>query len=163
LFAIIAVVGGVLNIGGNDVASIDTAFAANVDYFLKIEGVEGESTDPDHKGYIEIDSWNWGMSRTGGAKEAGRGLPTGKLALQDFNFAKEIDKASPKLFSVCLNGEKIPKVELRLRKAGEVEDYFKIEMTNVLCSSFNQSGSDAGPSEVLSLNFEKIEVAYIGR
>ena len=36
------------------------ARAAQADYFLKIPGVDGESTDAGHKNEIEILSWSWG-------------------------------------------------------------------------------------------------------
>lgn len=66
------------------------AFAAAVDYFLKIDGIEGESTDAAHRGQIEILSWSWGATQ-GAAAPAGcasgkavfktKGLPSsGKLA-----------------------------------------------------------------------------------
>ena len=45
-----------------------------VDYFLKLDGVTGESTDQQHTGEIELASWSWGAtnppnigSQTGGA------------------------------------------------------------------------------------------------
>jgi type VI protein secretion system component Hcp len=30
-------------------------------YFLKIEGIAGESTDAKHKGEIEVESFSWGV------------------------------------------------------------------------------------------------------
>ena len=33
---------------------------AAVDYFLKIDGIEGESQDSKHKNEIDVQSWNWG-------------------------------------------------------------------------------------------------------
>ena len=30
---------------------------AQVDYFLKIDGIDGESTDAKHKGEIDLQSW----------------------------------------------------------------------------------------------------------
>ena len=38
---------------------------ATVDFFLKIEGIEGESEDRAHKGEIEILSWSWGVTNAG--------------------------------------------------------------------------------------------------
>jgi len=37
---------------------------AHVDYFLKIDGVDGESTDDKHKGEINIESWSWGVTQS---------------------------------------------------------------------------------------------------
>ncbi|HEY7575111.1 MAG TPA: type VI secretion system tube protein Hcp, partial [Thermoanaerobaculia bacterium] len=33
---------------------------AKTDYFLKIDGIEGESQDGKHKGEIDVLSWSWG-------------------------------------------------------------------------------------------------------
>ncbi|MBK8427520.1 MAG: type VI secretion system tube protein Hcp [Lewinellaceae bacterium] len=39
-------------------AATPEAPAAAVDYFLKIEGIDGESTDDKHKQWIDIDSYS---------------------------------------------------------------------------------------------------------
>jgi type VI secretion system secreted protein Hcp len=31
-----------------------------VDYFLKIDGIPGESKDAKHKGEIDVEAWSWG-------------------------------------------------------------------------------------------------------
>ena len=36
-----------------------------VDYFLKIDGIDGESNDSKHKGSIDVESWSWGETQTG--------------------------------------------------------------------------------------------------
>lgn len=38
---------------------------ATVDYFLKIDGIDGESTDNKHKNEIDVLSWSWGKRRVG--------------------------------------------------------------------------------------------------
>ena len=37
----------------------------SVDFFLKIDGIEGESQDKTHKNEIQLESWSWGQSNTG--------------------------------------------------------------------------------------------------
>ncbi|HVG98141.1 MAG TPA: type VI secretion system tube protein Hcp, partial [Chloroflexota bacterium] len=32
----------------------------SVQYFLKLQGMEGESTDARHRGEIEVEAWSWG-------------------------------------------------------------------------------------------------------
>ena len=36
-----------------------------VDMFIKIDDIEGESTDDAHGGEIDVLSWSWGMSQSG--------------------------------------------------------------------------------------------------
>ena len=38
---------------------------AQIDAFLKLDKINGESTDSKHKDEIEILSWNWGSSNSG--------------------------------------------------------------------------------------------------
>ena len=68
--------------------------------FLKLDGIEGESTDSKHKGEIDLESWSWGESQSGG-HSAGGGGGAGKVSMQDFHFVMKINKASPKLMLSC--------------------------------------------------------------
>ena len=69
---------------------------AAVDYFLKIDGIPGESTDSKHKNEIDIESWAWGQTNSGSHAYGGGG-GAGKVAMQDFNFTMKVNKASPEL------------------------------------------------------------------
>jgi type VI secretion system secreted protein Hcp len=133
-----------------------------VDYFLKLEGIEGESHDSKHKNEIELLSWSFGATQSGTMHTAGGG-GAGKVAMQDLTVSKLVDKASPKLLLACANGEHITKATLVARKAGkEQQEYYKITLTDVLVSGYNTSGhSQSGlPLDQISLNFGKIECEY---
>jgi type VI secretion system secreted protein Hcp len=136
---------------------------AHVDYFLKVEGVDGESTDDKHKGQIELESWSFGGSNAGSFSSGGGG-GTGKVALQDFHFVKKTDKASAKLFTACCTGEHLKKATLTCRKAGkEQQEFLIIELTSAIVSSFQtggSAGSDIIPMDQVSLNYAKIEYKY---
>lgn len=145
-------------------AILAKADTAQVDYFLKIDGIEGESTDNRHKGEIEILSWSWGESNTGVMSHAATGGGAGKVSMQDFHFTAVMSKASPSLFLKCATGEHIKQAVLTARKAGgDQQDYLKITLTDVLISSYQIGGSngDGGiPIDQFSLNFAKIEFEY---
>lgn len=136
---------------------------AAVDYFLKIEGIAGESQDSKHKGEIDIESFSWGATQSG-AHAAGGGGGAGKVAFQDFHFVMKINKASPKLLLACATGEHIKKAELVCRKAGkEQQEFLKVTMSDLLVSSYQTGGSGHGdilPTDQISLNFAKIEFEY---
>ena len=73
---------------------------AQVDYFLKIDGIEGESLQNGHEKEIALMSFSWGESNTGSFPgNMGRG--SGKVSMQDFDFTAPINKSSPKLFLAC--------------------------------------------------------------
>jgi type VI secretion system secreted protein Hcp len=136
---------------------------AAVDFFLKIDGVDGESGDSKHKGEIELESWSWGETQVG-AHSAGGGGGAGKVQMQDIHIVTRVSKASPKLMQACATGEHYKKAVLTCRKAGkEQQEYLKITFSDLLVSSF-QIGGSAGssilPTEQVSLNFAKIEFEY---
>ena len=134
-----------------------------VDYFLKIEGIAGESADSKHKGEIDIQSFSWGATQSGSFAMGGGG-GAGKVAMQDFHFVMKMNKASPKLMLACANGEHIKKATLVCRKAGkEQQEYLKVEFFDILVSSYQTGGSNAGeplPMEQISLNFAKVAFEY---
>lgn len=136
---------------------------AAVDYFLKIAGIDGESTDAVHKGEIDIESWSWGESNPGSTLAAGGGGGAGKVAMNDFSFVMKLNKASPKLFLACAQGEHIKTAWLTARRSGGKDgDYFlKWSFADLLISSY-QTGAPSGelPVEQISFNFAKIEVEY---
>lgn len=146
---------------GQVVPEMQYADAANVDYFLKIEGVDGESTSAKHKGEIEILSFSWGVSQQGSSGTGGGG-GAGKATFQDISFVKNLDKSSPLLFVKTATGEHIKEVVLTGEIAGKRgEKFLEIKMSEVLISSYQQSGSEGGvPTDTFSLNFAKIEFKY---
>ncbi|AIF82945.1 type VI secretion system effector, Hcp1 family [Candidatus Nitrososphaera evergladensis SR1] len=140
---------------------IPSADAATVDYFLKIDGIEGESTSDRHKGEINIESFSWGASNTGSAS-AGGGAGAGKVSFQDISFTKVIDKSSPKLMLATATGQHIKQVTLTGEMSGKKgQQFLQIKLTDVLISSYQQGGSSgAVPTDSFSLNFAKIEFTY---
>lgn len=133
-----------------------------VDYFLKLDGIKGESHDHKHKDEIDLISWSWGETQEG-SHAFGGGGGAGKVSMQDFHFVMNANLASPKLLLACANGEHIKEATLVCRKAGkEQQEYLKIKMNDLLVSSFQtggHSGSDV-PQDQISLNYSKIEYSY---
>jgi type VI secretion system secreted protein Hcp len=134
---------------------------AQVDYFLKIEGIQGESRDAKHKDQIELESFSWGETQSG---SVGPGGGAGKVQMQDLHFVKRLDKASPKLFLACASGQHIKGATLVARKAGKDQQEFLIyKFTDILVSSYQTGGSAHGdllPMDQVSFNFGRIEVEY---
>ena len=132
------------------------------DYFLKLEGIEGESEQKDHANEIELLSWTWGETNSGSAAGGG-GQGSGKVNMQDFSFAMSVNKASPKLLLTCATGDHISKAVMTCRRAGkEPRPYLTMTFTDCLVSSF-QTGGSAGseiPTDSITLNFAKIEYSY---
>lgn len=133
-----------------------------VDMFLKLGDLKGESQDATHKETIDVLSWSWGLSQSG-SMHAGAGGGAGKVNVQDLNFTKWIDKASPVLALSCCNGKHFPEATLTIRKAGEKPlEYLIVKLTSVLVSSVSTGGSGGEDrlSENVTLNFAKFHVTY---
>jgi type VI secretion system secreted protein Hcp len=163
---------------------------ADVDSFLKIDGIQGESQDAMHKGEIEVETFHFAGTQHG-SMHHGSGGGTGKVHMGDFIFVMNTNKASPKLLLAMTSGEHFHKAVLAVRKAGKSQqEYLKWTFTDVLVSSFHHGnvllpdspvetgpdgpnvspgGSFGGrsgavgrviPIDRIGLNFAKIEVEY---
>jgi type VI secretion system secreted protein Hcp len=132
------------------------------DAFLKLDGIDGESIDKDHARWIDIESFSWGVSQAASGGLGG-GAGAGKVIMQDFHFVVNFSKASPELFRRCATGEHIKSGVLAVRKAGEKPlELYKLRMTDILVSSFQQGGGFEVPTEQISLNFSNIAVDVPG-
>jgi len=135
---------------------------AAIDYFLKIDGIEGESVQTGHKAEIDVEAWSWGETQAGGPG-AGGGAGAGRVAMGDFSFTMKLSKASPKLFLACAEGDRIKAAWLTARRAaGKAADYFlKWTFSDLLVSSYQTAGAaDQEPLDQVAFSFSKIEVEY---
>jgi type VI secretion system secreted protein Hcp len=134
---------------------------AAVDYFLKLDGIDGESTDDKHAGEIEVLSWSWSEAHSGPGPGAGGG-GAGKVQMQDFHFTARVSRASPKLLVACASGQHVQKARLTCRTAGKApQEFLKITFSDILISSFQTGGSsDVVPLDQVSLAYGKIDVEY---
>ena len=121
--------------------------------YVKFDGVDGESTDKDHKDWINLLSFSPGMEMQTDSATA-----RGQYDVSDIVVVKELDKSSPKLTESIAMGKVFPKVEIHLDSGKET--YYVYELTNVMITSYSISGTGTDrPTEEFSLNFEKITYA----
>lgn len=136
---------------------------AATDFFMKIDGIKGESTDDKHKDEIDVLSWSFGVSQTGTAAHGG-GMGGGKATFQDVHFTMKASKASPELLLACASGKHLKDAILTARKAGgDQQEYFKVTFEDVIVSSYQaggSGGSDIVPTDQVSINFSKMKMEY---
>jgi type VI secretion system secreted protein Hcp len=135
---------------------------AAFDYFLKIDGIQGESTDAKHKDEIEVLSWSWGETQETAPGPGGGGGGTGKVAMTDLHVSANLSKASPQLLLACASGKHIKGAVLAGRRGGKAAaEFLTFSLTDVLVSGYQTGGATAeAPLDSISLNFSKIEVTY---
>ena len=134
-----------------------------VDYFLKLDGIEGESTDAQHKGELDVESFSWGETQSG-SFGAGGGGGAGKVSMQDVHVVTRMSKASPKLFLACASGQHLKSAVLTGRRGGkEQAEFLKWTLNDVVVTSYQTAGgTDDGvvPMDSVSLGFSRLEVEY---
>lgn len=135
------------------------------DSYVKIDGIEGESTDSKHSGWIEAIHFSAGVSQTVSitASSAG-GATTGRADVRPFTFFKEVDSSSPKLFQACAAGTHFNKITIAMHRSGgdEKVKFLEYELTNCIISDVSiNSGSEDFPTESISIDFGKIIVSYV--
>jgi type VI secretion system secreted protein Hcp len=136
--------------------------AAHVDFYLKVDGIDGESTDDKHKGQIEILSFSFGVDQPGSSATGGGG-GAGKASFSDMTFSAHASKASPKLFLACATGQHIPSATFVIHRDGETNAYYKVVLQDILVTSFQSSGSAEGdvvPTDQFSVNFAQVKLEY---
>lgn len=133
-----------------------------IDYFLKIAGIEGDSTDARHKGQIELESFGWGVAQSAAPSGGGGGAGAGKPQFRDFAFVQRVGTSSTKLFLACATGQLLKEATLTARASGQTPfEFLTIKLSNVLVSSFEETAADGEhPLEHVTLRFAKIEVTY---
>ncbi|HZZ36881.1 MAG TPA: type VI secretion system tube protein Hcp [Caulobacteraceae bacterium] len=141
------------------VAAPGAALAA-VDAFIWFDTIPGESKDPGHQNWIELESWSFGASQPGSMASATGGAGAGKVSVHDIHVTKHMDKASPLLQQAAATGRHFPKVLLAVRKAGgQQQPYMTYTLENVFISGISAGGGGGGaPTESISMNFTKIEM-----
>jgi type VI secretion system secreted protein Hcp len=139
---------------------------SQADFFLKIDGIQGESKDSKFSDQIELLSWNFGASNSGSSGH-GTGAGTGKVAMRDFSFTMLMNKASPNLFKAVASGKHISEAVLTCRKStgdGGQDVYLTVTFNDIIISSYATSASDSGgsvlPYEAITFNFTKIRFEY---
>ncbi|MDQ4058537.1 MAG: type VI secretion system tube protein Hcp [Actinomycetota bacterium] len=136
---------------------------AAVDYFLKIDGIPGESDDAKHQGEVEVLAWSWGETATAPSGSGG-GAGAGKVTIQDLHFTARISKASPQLMLACASGKHIKSAVLTARRGGEAQaEFLIVTLEEVLVSSYQTAtgGEDrSAPIDSIALNFSRIQVEY---
>jgi type VI secretion system secreted protein Hcp len=134
------------------------------DYFLRVDGILGESLDDRHRDWIDLLTFSWGVSSSLNPLVTSPGTPASKSKPADFVFVANSSRASPRLFLACARGTKINNVLLEVVKAGADRfTYLKVLLQDVRVASYNQAPSaDFGiPLDVVNLRYVKITETFV--
>ena len=128
------------------------------DYFLRIDGIPGESVDERHAGQIEVAAWS--VAATPSAT-------SGKIrtaCINNISFVKMLDKASPLLLANAVSGMVIPTATLvAVKPLGTAApfEYLRMELKDVVITSVGDSGSGGGQAmENVQFAFGSLNLQY---
>ncbi len=135
--------------------------AAAADYYLQLDGIEGEARAKGREKEMSLQAFSFGAAQAGAVGRGGGGGGAGKVSFQDISITRAVDKASPKLFLASVSGQQIKRGVLTVVKAGgDQAEALKITFEDILVSSYQLSGSTELPMESISLNFGKVTFEY---
>ena len=131
--------------------------SAAIDAYLKLEGIQGESHDGAHQGWINVASYEW---RTTSPRDASSGMATGRRQHKTIVIRRVIDSASPLLMQACASGKHFPIAVLE--EVGSNGRKAVVTLHDVLVSSAtamaDQGGS--GRMEAITLEYENSTIQY---
>ena len=133
-----------------------------IEMFLKLAGIDGESTDAKHKGEIDVLAWSWGLSQEAPSHTGGGG-GAGRVNVENISIQKLVDLASPLLLSYSATGKRIATGTLTTRKPGKAAaEFLLFKMTDVVVTSVHVAVSQDTnqPAENVALSFRKVEFDY---
>lgn len=112
--------------------------AAAVDYFLKLEGINGESTNDKHKNEIDVESWQLGIAA---ATATASNKATGRTVCDGIALNKRVDAASVKLLEALFTGKPIGKGKLSVVTTGkDQQEFYTIDLGNITVGQINETG-----------------------
>ena len=118
-----------------------------VDFFLKLDQINGESADEKHKDEITVMSFSWGASQTTSVSGSG-GSGAGKASLADLSIMKNYDAASTPIYKALLAGTHIKTgVLTAIKTGGDGSPFMTISLTELFVTSIQISGSAEIPME----------------
>lgn len=125
--------------------------AASLDYFLKIPGAAGESMDSKHKGEIDVLSWSWGVSTSGG-----------QPSFEPFSWTQGLDSSFTPLFLGLVNDTAFTSAQLTVRRASGISpvEFFKMVFTGPHVIALN---SQAGVDSIVvsaAMRYDAVTMTY---
>lgn len=134
--------------------------------FMNYDGIKGESTDKNHKDWMDIDQISWGVHRNITSNTATQSdRESANAEISDLTLTRRMDSATPNLFieSCCGKGKT---VVIHLCKTGTgsgTDTYMEYTLKNALITDYTVDAESQGqerPVENVTISFQDVEVKY---
>ena len=128
-------------------------------YYLKIGEIQGESTDRNHRDWIDVDTFYWGITSSATVGGGRRGSAVGS----PLSWTQGMDSSVPTQFVGVASGKHYQSATLEASAtysdAGRVV-YFQMLFENVVLTSLNLSGTGDAILAAGSLVYDKLTMTY---
>jgi type VI secretion system secreted protein Hcp len=134
--------------------------------WMKLSGLNGESTDEVHSDWIEVSSLEWGASGTQNpAVHSVRrcaGFRSGELVVGDLTLTRYSDASSSQLVLACTEGRHFPGMVVEIATSqSEVGRYIRYDLQDAMITSYSIETSGDRPTESFSFDYAKAESSAI--
>jgi type VI secretion system secreted protein Hcp len=126
--------------------------SGNLDIFLKLNGIDGESTVKGHEKEIAVLSYEQAVDVAVVVSGSGGGASAGKTTFPGVKFRKNVDVASVPLLLACASGQHISDARFTFRLNG-ILDFYSVTLQDVLIVDVVQR---AGTGAQYPLSFEAL-------
>ena len=145
---------GVFMIGLMLLCQVSVSHALNIQIFMLLPGIQGEVTEPNHIGWINVESVTWGHG------EAPPGSPN-KIQFRGVNFIKFNDSTSASLALLGATGQPIKDVKLEITTpaGGSVLGVLsRMKLTNVRVASYVAGAHEGAghPTDNITFSFDTV-------
>jgi len=100
--------------------------------YLKLDGIEGESTVKGHEKEIVVVSYEQGIDAPNVPPGGGGGGAGGKAVFSGVRFRKLLDKASIPIFLACASGKHIKNARFAFRRVATAVDFYNVTLDDVV-------------------------------
>ena len=122
----------------------------DLEIFLKLDGIDGESTVRGHEKEIVVRSYDQSLAATV-YHSGGGGSGTGKTTFSPVRFRKDVDAASIPMLLACASGQHIAHAKFTFRRTASAFEFYKVTLDSVLVTHVAQR---AGTGEHYPLSFD---------
>jgi type VI secretion system secreted protein Hcp len=119
-----------------------------IDVFLRIDGITGESQNPNFKGQIELNSFSFGATNV---VNIGSGSGSGKVTFTPITVTKLPDTTSPVLFLAVCQGTKAATATVSFVQPGASAAYITFDLGTVIASGLTTSVTNGVTLETITL------------
>jgi len=128
-----------------------SAPAAALDYYLKIDGIQGESTNDKHKNEIDVLSWAWGTSRANDT-----------TVFAPFSWQQGLDRSFVPLFLGLTNGTSFASALLSVVRPGVKAgaEFFQMKFEDAEMVSLSSKADTTGIVVDAAMTYGSITMTY---